>query len=283
MSDSYTLAALRGLGSMEGDDSYTSAALRGGSYTDAALRGGSYTNAALRGGKFDKESQEFMAHLRSLRPTKTKGGKKLKGGIAFSTIAAALGLIPTAIKGAHAIYKWIKGSGLLKSKKGGRALILNPTKRSEYIQRLMDHYSGRSLSARWPYSLEKAAKHATIRKRALGSEVVKYLEDNDLLDKAIFDTEAMKKYKKQARSALLKKHEISEDGLVLPDLLSDEPVPIPTPPLSSRRRKPITTPPPSSRSRKPRNSKTGSTRTRGVGKRELKNLRNPFGLPNGKI
>ena len=219
MSDSYTLAALRGLG-MEGDDSYTSAALRG--FGDE-----SYTDAALRGmGKFKKGSPEakaFMARLRAMRATKSKGGKKLKGGIAFSTIAAALGLIPTAIKGAHAIYKWIKGSGMLKSKKGGRALILDPFERSQYIQSLMDKFSGRSLSAQWPYSLEKAAKHATIRKRALGPEVVKYLEDNGLLNDAIFNTESMKRFRKQARSALLKKHKTSRDGIVLPDLKTDKP------------------------------------------------------------
>ena len=279
MSDSYTLAALRGLG-MEGDDSYTSAALRGfgdESYTSAALRGcgcncdDSYTGAALRGmGKFKKGSPEakaFMARLRAMRASKSKGGKKLKGGIAFSTIATALGLIPTAIKGAHAIYKWIKGSGILKNKKGGRALILDPMKRSDYIQTLMERFSGRKRAALWPYSLDKAAKHANIRKRALGPEVVKYLEDNNLLDDAIIDTEAMKRYKKQARSALLKKHK-TDDGIVLPELLSDEPAPA----LSSRRRQN-----PKSASKK---SKSGSTskyslRSRGG----LASL----GLPDGKI
>lgn len=242
MSDSYTLAALRGLG-MDGDDSYTSAALRGGSYTSAALRGcgcdcgGSYTNAALRGmGKLKKGSPEakaFMARLRAMRASKSKGGKKLKGGIAFSTVAAALGLIPTAIKGAHAIYKWIKGSGMLKSKKGGRALILDSSKRDAYIQSLLGKYSGRSLSARWPYALgQKAIERADNRKNKLGPEVVKYLEDNGLLDNAIIDTAAMRKYKKQARAALLKRHKTS-DGIVLPELLPDEPAP---PERGSRRR-----------------------------------------------
>lgn len=231
MSDSYTLAALRGLG-MDGDDSYTSAALRGfgdESYTSAALRGcgcdcdeRSYTGAALRGmGKFKKGSPEakaFMARLRAMRGTKSKAGKKLKGGIAFSTIAAALGLIPTAIKGARAIYKWIKGSGMLKSKKGGRALILDSAKRDEFIDTLKDIPNGRRRAAMWPYKLDKARIHAESRKRRLGPEVVKYLEDNGLLDAAIFNTASMKSYGKDARSALLKRHKTTSDGIVLPEL-----------------------------------------------------------------
>lgn len=162
MSDSYTLAALRGLG-MEGDDSYTSAALRGfgdESYTSAALRGcgcdcnSSYTDAALRGmGKFKKGSPEakaFMARLRAMRAKKSKGGKKLKGGIAFSTIAAALGLIPTAIKGAHAIYKWIKGSGML----GGRNVYLDPKARDEYIKNEIDgKYAGLARARKMPFRI----------------------------------------------------------------------------------------------------------------------------------
>lgn len=258
MTDSYTLAALKGLG-MDGGDSYTSAALRGFGdepYNSAALRGcgcdcgGSYTNAALRGmGKFKKGSPEakaFMARLRAMRASKSRGGKKLKGGLAFSTIATALGLIPTAVDTARSIYNWIKEnkgkiSDALNKKTGGRALILNPAKRSDYIQSLMEHFSGRKLAARWPYSLEKAAKHAAVRKRALGPDVVKYLEENDLLDKAIFDTDAMKKFKKQARSALLKRHKTTSDGIVLPDEVE------PAPALSSRRRRPAL----SSRRRKP--------------------------------
>ena len=215
MSDSYTLAALRGLG-MDGDDSYTSAALRGfgdESYTSAALRGcgcdcdeRSYTGAALRGmGKFKKGSPEakaFMARLRAMRGTKSKGGKKLKGGIAFSTIAPFLGLIPAAIKGAHAIYKWIKGSGMLKSKKGGRALILDSAKRDEFIETLKHNPNGRSRAAMWPYKLDKARIHADKRIKRLGTDVVNYLKDHNLLDAAIFDTESMKHYKKQAYDAL---------------------------------------------------------------------------------
>lgn len=183
MSDSYTLAALRGFGA-DGDDSYTSAALRG--FGDE-----SYTGAALRG-------------MGRLKACKTKGGKKLKGGVALSTIVTALGLIPPAVRGARAIYKWIKGSGILKSKKskGGRALILNSSDRDDYIQSILEHFSGRRLASHWPYTLEKARKHATIRERRMGPEIAAYLKDIGLYDKAIFDTASMKTHVKKAREAL---------------------------------------------------------------------------------
>lgn len=115
---SYTNAALEGFG----DESYTDAALKGfgdETYTDAALKGfgdESYSNAALRGcGKFKKGSPEakaYMARIRALRGkgrTSHRAGKrKLKGGIALSAIATAIGMIPTAIKAAKGIYKGIK-------------------------------------------------------------------------------------------------------------------------------------------------------------------------------
>lgn len=115
---SYTNAALEGFG----DESYTDAALRGfgdESYTDAALKGcgdESYSNAALRGcGKFKKGSPEakaYMAHIRSMRgkgsPSGRAGKRKLKGGIALTTVATILGMVPTAIKAAKGIYKGVK-------------------------------------------------------------------------------------------------------------------------------------------------------------------------------
>lgn len=226
MSDSYTSAALRGLG-MEGDDSYTSAALRGfgdESYTSAALRGfgdDSYTDAALRG-------------MGRMKASRRRGGKKLKGGIAFSTIAAALSLIPTAIKGAHAIYKWIKGSGIMKSKKGGRALILDGAKRSEFIKSLREQYKGRKLAALYPYTLSKAEKHAAIRKRNLGPKVVEYLSSKGDLDKALFDTKAMKKYKSKALDELSKAHakQLRETNEMIDDII------LPTKQTSTSKNKP---------------------------------------------
>ena len=164
---------------MEGDDSYTSAALRG----CGCDCGGSYTDAALRGtGKFKKGSPEakaFMAHLRAMRGTKSKAGKKLKGGVAFSTIAAALGLIPTAIKGAHAIYKWIKGSGILK---GGRNVYLDPVLRNAYIENEIDgKYTGLTKAQKMPYRIgSPAAKKAyNSRLNRIPKSVRNYLSYKD--------------------------------------------------------------------------------------------------------
>lgn len=207
MSDSYTLAALRGLG-MDGDDSYTSAALRGfgdESYTDAALLGcgcdcgGSYTDAALRGmGKLKKGSPEakaYMARLRAMRASKSKAGKKLKGGVAFSTIAAALGLIPAAIKGIkgiHAIYKWIKGNGKIK---GGRNVYLNPVARNEYIAREINgKFTGLAKARKMPYRIGSlASKVYNSRLKRVPKAVRDYLSYNpEALDDIIADAGKMR-------------------------------------------------------------------------------------------
>jgi len=177
-------------------DTYSSAALRGfgDTYTDAALRGG----GKLRKGS--PEARAHMAYVRSLR-----AGKKAKGGFGIGT---ALTLIPAAIKGAHLLYKgvkWLlnrnKGSGRIGSK-GGRALILDPIARDDYIQSIKDKFSGRRLAAYWPYDLPKARAHAEMRKKRMSARVRKYLEDNGLMDNALFDTASMRKYTKQASAAL---------------------------------------------------------------------------------
>lgn len=194
MSDSYTTAALRGLG-ME-DESYTSAALRG--FGDE-----SYTDAALRGmGKFKKGSPEakaFMARLRAMRSS--KGGKRLKGGIAFSTVAAALGLIPTAIKGAHAIYKWIKGSGILKSK-GGHAIILDANDRRRYLEGLREVHKGREIGGLSPYTMAVAPGKASKRQATVNKEILDYLSSNGLLEDAIMTATSWKNAVSAARKAL---------------------------------------------------------------------------------
>ena len=176
-------------------DTYSSAALRGfgDTYTDAALRGG---------GKLRKGSPEARAHMAYVRSC---AGKKAKGGFGIGT---ALTLIPAAIKGAHLLYKgvkWLlnrnKGSGRIGSK-GGRALILDPAARDDYIQSIKGKFSGRRLSAYWPYELPKARVHAEMRKKRMSARVRKYLEDNGLMDNALFDTASMRKYTKQASAAL---------------------------------------------------------------------------------
>ena len=226
--DSYNLAALRGFGDDSynsaalrgfGEESYNSAALRGfgdESYNSAALRGfgeESYNSAALRGmGKFKKGSPEakaFMAKLRAMR--KKKGGKTLKGGLAFSTVAAALGLIPTAIKGAHEIYKWIKES------RGGRAVFLNETARNNHIDELRKTYRGRQLAVRYPYTLAKASKYAAQRERRMGAAIAQYLKDNGQFEEAIKDIPSLKKYMKEARQSLRSKLYKDEEGIVYPD------------------------------------------------------------------
>ena len=181
--DSYTSAALRGFG----DETYTNAALRGfgdETYTNAALRGfgdETYTNAALRGmGKLKKNSPEakaFMKHLRSMRGVKNAGKKNMEGGVAFTTIAAALGLIPTAIKGAHAIYKWIKGDGRIK---GGRNVYLDPIARNEYINNEIDgKYSGLTKSRKMPYRIGPlATKVYNSRMKRIPKSVRDYLSYN---------------------------------------------------------------------------------------------------------
>lgn len=225
--DSYNLAALRGFGDDSynsaalrgfGEESYNSAALRGfgdESYNSAALRGfgeESYNSAALRGmGKFKKGSPEakaFMAKLRAMR--KKKGGKTLKGGLAFSTVAAALGLIPTAIKGAHEIYKWIKES------RGGRAVFLNETARNNHIDELKKTYRGRQLAVRYPYTLEKAAKYAAQRERRMGAAIAQYLKDNDQFEEAIKDIPSLKKYMREARQSLRSNLYKDKEGIVYP-------------------------------------------------------------------
>ena len=245
--DSYNLAALRGMG----DESYNSAALRGfgdESYNSAALRGmgdESYNSAALRGmGKFKKGSPEakaFMARLRAMR--KKKGGKKLKGGLAFSTVAAALGLIPTAIKGAHEIYKWIKES------KGGRAVFLNNAARDKHIEDLKKSYKGRRLAALYPYTLVKASKYAAQREKRMGAAIAQYLKDNGLFEEAIKDIPSLKKYMKEARARLRSNLYRDEDGIVYPDGYSPPP---PPPPLTMRRKPRTKAPPPLTMRRKPR-------------------------------
>lgn len=200
MSDSYTLAALRGLG-MDGDDSYTSAALRG----CGCDCGGSYTNAALRGmGKLKKGSPEakaFMARLRAMRASKSKGGKKLKGGVAFSTIAAALGLIPTAIKGAHAIYKWIKGSGMLK---GGRNVYRNAMLRDAYIKSEIDgKYTGLAKSRKMPFRIGSlAGADARISRLKRVPKAVKDYLGPEELDDIISDAGKMRNKIRAIRSTL---------------------------------------------------------------------------------
>ena len=129
-------AALRGCG----DEMYTDAALRGygdDMYTDAALRGygdDMYTDAALRGYgkrshlvKGSPEAKAYMAKLRAMRTGKRGGGKK-RGGIALGTIGAILGLAPTVISGARALYDAIKG------KKGGRDLVRTEDERRKWIR-----------------------------------------------------------------------------------------------------------------------------------------------------
>ena len=215
MADSYTLAALKGLG-MDGGESYTSAALRGFGdepYNSAALRGcgcdcgGSYTNAALRGmGKFKKGSPEakaFMARLRAMRASKSKGGKKLKGGLAFSTIATALGLIPTAIKGAHAIYKWIKGSGMLK---GGRNVYRNAILRDAYIKNeIAGKYTGLAKARKMPFRIgsSAAAKAYESRLKRIPKAVRDYLAYKpEELDDIISDAGKMRNKIRAIQSTL---------------------------------------------------------------------------------
>lgn len=214
MSDSYTTAALRGMGM---DDSYTDAALRG----FGCDCGGSYTDAALRGmGRFRKgstEAKRYMAHLRAMR-SKSKAGKKLKGGIAFSTIATALGLIPTAIKGAHAIYKWITGSGLLSSK-GGHAIILDPDKRESFIKYLQKNgVAKKKLGGLSPYTMKVAPSKASKRKSSVVPAINEYLTNNDLMDKALYNAASWKRYVAKARKALKLKraYKQSSTDAVLP-------------------------------------------------------------------
>lgn len=190
---SYTNAALAGYG----NDSYTNAALAG--YGDE-----SYTTAALRGGRLPKGSaaaKARMALLRSMR-TGAKAGKRTKGG---SIVGKALSLIPLAFKGARLLYKGIKwltgrnkGSGVI----GGRALILDPKKRAKYIDELKAQHTGRTLSALWPYTLEKARKHYDSRLRRLPRSAKKYIEDSGVsMEDALFDTATMKQMIKNARAA----------------------------------------------------------------------------------
>lgn len=210
MSDSYTLAALRGLGMEDGDDDFEEYL----NYNDAALNG----FGKIKMVKGSPEARAYMARLRAMRGKNRAGKKNLKGGIAFSTIAAALGLIPTAYK----IYHMIKGSGKTK---GGRALYLDTMKRDSYIQSILDKFDGRKLSALWPYTLEKARIHAEKRKKRMSKEVRDYLEKNGMMENALVDTKAMKQYIQRARAALdaarpKSKHDDSD--IVYPKSKSDD-------------------------------------------------------------
>lgn len=171
-------AALRGCG----DEMYTDAALRGygdDMYTDAALRGygdDMYTDAALRGYgkrrhlvKGSPEAKAYMAKLRAMRTGKRGGGKK-RGGIALGTIGAILGLAPTVISGARALYDAIKG------KKGGRDIVSTEHERDKWIddhssmvngKRVwedIDNGAGKTVSARY-YVPSKTIPSASERAR----------------------------------------------------------------------------------------------------------------------
>ncbi len=256
MDETYNNAALRGFGDM--DETYNNAALRGFGdmdeiYNDAALHGfGSYTNAALKGcgrklRKGSPEAKAFMARLRAMRNkggailkkpkpslldyfkkhglpapvTAQSGGKKVKGGIALSTVAAILGIVPPVIKGAHALYDWIKGSGMVMKNKGGRDLIMSGKAREEWIKQLSQQYSGRKLAARVPYTMETAHKLFPKRKAKLGSSVADYLDKRHELYDAVRNAKNMKKYQKEALEALglsrKRKGTKGADGIVYPE------------------------------------------------------------------
>lgn len=123
----YTSAALRGYGcNCGGDEIYNDAALRGYGdeiYNEAALRGYGKRPHLVKG---SPEAKAFMARLRAMRTGKRGGGKK-RGGIALGTIGAILGLAPTVISGARALYDAIKG------KKGGRDIVNSLDERDQWI------------------------------------------------------------------------------------------------------------------------------------------------------
>lgn len=194
-------------------DVYNNAALRGcGVYNNAALKGcgscdcgsGSYSSAALRGmGRIKKlkkgspEAKAFMSRLRAMRG-KGRAGKKMKGGIALTTIATAIGMIPTAIKGAQAIYNGIKW--LTNKAKGGRALITDSGRRSDYIQSLKENFSGRKLAALWPYSPTKAQVHLKQRIARTPKSIRAYMEEHMVdPDDVYMDTATMRKKFKEMR------------------------------------------------------------------------------------
>ena len=140
----YTEAALKGFGHKD----YTDAALKGfghKDYTDAALKGfgrKNYNKAALKGGKLVKGSRaakERMAYLRSLKGSGRSSGhgeghhsrsKKLRGGVAVSTV---LSMLPMALQVAGTLFKGIKWIADRRNKKkmeGGMYIpgILPPAK-----------------------------------------------------------------------------------------------------------------------------------------------------------
>ena len=128
--ETYTAAALRGMGFDE--ETYTDAALRGcGCDCDDKI----YTTAALRGmgspkrlKKGSPEAKAYMARLRAMRGS--AGKKKLKGGIAVSTILAALGFVPTVIRGIRSVADWVRSR---RNPSGGYAITKAPNKRDSYV------------------------------------------------------------------------------------------------------------------------------------------------------
>lgn len=234
-------AALRGCG----DDMYTDAALRGygdDMYTDAALRGygdDMYTDAALRGYgkrphlvKGSPEAKAYMARLRAMRTGKRGGGKK-RGGIALSTVGAILGLAPTVISGARALYDAIKG------KKGGRDLVSTKYEREQWIDNHssvvngkrvwedIDNGAGRTVSARYyapsktiPSSTERArieaqrVKHATSKlgRRALAAAMK---QKGDLLYLAAHYPDLRRKIKEITAGI---EETYNDDGIVTPSV-----------------------------------------------------------------
>lgn len=194
MSDSYTTAALRGFGDETyttaalrgfGDESYTTAALRGfgdESYNEAAIKGfgcdcgdTSYTNAALRG--FGKRTRKAVRTKR--------GGKRMKGGIAISTILTIASALPTVIGAANEIYKQVK-QAVNERRKG---TLLTPKQGGEYIfHHLPGKYPDRILSKfpkRKKIGENKPDTKAIFRKRI--NEVKNRIESSD-------DTENKKRW-----------------------------------------------------------------------------------------
>lgn len=220
MGDTYTSAALRGFG----DETYTSAALRGfgeDTYTSAALRGfgdETYTSAALRGfgknklRKGSPEAKAYMAKLRAMRGSGARrAGKKVKGGIALSAIGTAIGLIPTAIKGAQAIYngiKWLrerrrKGRGCIGKTKGGYVVL--PAERDEYIEQIKERYPtpSRARANMFPYGLKKSIEYYESRKKKLSAPMRNYLESLPEHEQnfALLTPQSIRLFKKRARDA----------------------------------------------------------------------------------
>ena len=229
----YNTAALRGFG----DEAYNSAALRGfgdEAYNSAALRGfgdEAYNSAALKG--FGDEAYNSAA-LRGFGC-----GSRMKGGFVLPSLAT-IGTIIAAMKGAKMAYdgiKWaaktLKGSGCnprmkggfvpaiptlikwAKKMKGGRALLLSPEKRAQYIREELANMKGRKKAAMMPYTIPVAKKHFAKRKARLSERVRKYLEDNDLLEEALFDTKTMKRFIEQANKAL--RVPMDESDIVFPE------------------------------------------------------------------